>query len=67
MTKKLIISLAVIAGSGNFLSPKATEAAVFPAFLFLAFCMLLVGLGFLLLGRETHGRTMALGIEAEAD
>ncbi len=61
------LSLAVIAGSGNFLSPKATEAAVFPAFLFLAFCMLLVGLAFVLLGRETHGRTMALGIEAEAD
>jgi putative MFS transporter len=61
------LTLAVIAGSGNFVSPKATEAAVLPAFLFLSFCMLLVGLAFLLLGRETHGRAMALSIEAEAD
>ncbi|HEY1257942.1 MAG TPA: MFS transporter [Stellaceae bacterium] len=61
------LTLAVIAGSGNFVSPKATGAAVLPAFLFLSFCMLLVGLAFLLLGRETHGRAMTLSAEAEAD
>jgi len=58
-------SLALIAGTSNIVSPKATEAAVFPAFLFLAFCMLLIGLSFLLLGVETHGRAITLGEEEE--
>jgi len=55
------LSLALIAGTANFVSPKATEGALLPAFLFLAFGMLLVGLSFALLGRETHGRPIALG------
>jgi putative MFS transporter len=55
------LSLALIAGTSNLVSPKATEEAVFPAFLFLAFCMLLVGLSFLVLGVETHGRAISLG------
>jgi MFS transporter, putative metabolite:H+ symporter len=55
------LSLALIAGTSNFVSPKATEGALLPAFLFLAFGMLLVGLSFAILGRETHGRPMALG------
>ena len=38
---------------------------MFPAFLFLAFCMLLIGLSFLLLGVETHGRAITLGEEEE--
>jgi len=38
---------------------------VYPAFLFLAFCMLLVGLSFLFLGVETHGRAIKLGEEEE--
>ncbi len=59
------LSLAVIAGTSNVLRPRATAAAVFPAFLFLSFCMLLVALSFLFLARETHGRAMALGIEGE--
>jgi putative MFS transporter len=59
-------SLALIAGTGNIVSPRATREGVFPAFLFLAFCML-VGLSFRFLGRETHGRATALGIEAAAD
>jgi putative MFS transporter len=58
-------SLALIAGTSNIVSPKATEDAVFPAFLFLAFCMLLVGLSFLVLGVETHGRAMPLGADDE--
>jgi MFS transporter, putative metabolite:H+ symporter len=57
------LSLALIAGTGNIVSPHATEQAVFPAFLFLAFCMLLVGLSFLILGVETHGRAMTLGAD----
>jgi putative MFS transporter len=60
-------SLALIAGTSNIVSPKATEDAVFPAFLFLAFCMLLVGLSFLVLGVETHGRAISLGAEEEED
>jgi MFS transporter, putative metabolite:H+ symporter len=59
------LSLALIAGTSNLVSPQATAAAVFPAFLFLAFCMLLVGLSFLVLGVETHGRAMALGSGGE--
>jgi putative MFS transporter len=59
------LSLALIAGTSNFVSPKATEAAVFPAFLFLAFCMALVGLSFLILGVETHGKAMAQSVGDE--
>jgi putative MFS transporter len=54
------LSLALIAGTSHLVSPQQTAAAVFPAFLFLAFCMALVGLSFLFLGVETHGRTMVL-------
>ena len=58
------LSLALIAGTSNIVSPKATEGALFGSFLVLAFGMALVGLSFALLGRETHGRAMSLG-EAE--
>ncbi len=60
------LSLALIAGTSNLVSPKATAAAVFPAFLFLAFCMALVGLSFLILGVETHGKAISLGTEGGA-
>ena len=60
------LSLALIAGTANVVSPKATEGAMFPAFMFLAFGMLLVGLSFAILGRETHGRPIALGEEGPA-
>jgi MFS transporter, putative metabolite:H+ symporter len=59
------LSLALIAGTSNLVSPQATADAVFPAFLFLAFCMALVGLSFLILGVETHGRAMALDAGGE--
>src|SRR5579884_2785407 len=55
------LSLALIAGTSHLVSMQQTEAAVFPAFLFLAFAMLLVGLSFLFLGVETHGKQMVLG------
>lgn len=54
------LSLALIAGSSHLVSPQQTAAAVFPAMLFLAFAMLLVGLSFLFLGVETHGKPIAL-------
>ena len=55
------LALALIAGSGNIVSPQATESAVLPAFIFLAAHMLLVALGFALFGVETHGRPIGLG------
>jgi putative MFS transporter len=58
------LSIALIAGTSNIISPQATEGALFPAFLFLAGGMLLVGLSFALLGVETHGKAMALDAEA---
>ncbi len=54
------LCLALIAGTGNFVSPKATAEAVMPAFLFLAGCGLLLGLAFTFLGVETHGKALAL-------
>ena len=57
------LSLALIAGTGNIVSPHATAEAVLPAFLFLAFAMVLVGLSFTVLGVETHGVPMTVGDE----
>ncbi len=54
------LSLALIAGTSHLVSPQQTAAAVLPAFLFLAFAMALVGLSFLFLGVETHGKAMVL-------
>jgi putative MFS transporter len=59
------LALAVLAGSDNIIAPKATAAAVFPAFLFLGATMLAVALAFALLGVETHGKQIALGHAAE--
>ena len=53
-------SLAIIAGTGNLLTPHATEQAILPAFLFLAVCALGIGLAFTFLGPETHGRPLAM-------
>ncbi len=57
------LSLALIAGTSNIVAPKATAEAVLPAYLFLAFCMLLVALSYWILGVETHGK--AMGIDAQ--
>lgn len=54
------LCLALIAGTSNLITPKATIDAVMPAFLFLAACGLAIGLAFTLLGVETHGRPLAL-------
>ena len=55
------LSLALIAGTDNLVAPKATAEAVFPAFLFLAFCGLCMGVAFTLYRVETRGKTLALG------
>ena len=61
------LSLALIAGTGNIVSPRATADAVLPAFMFLGFAMVCVGLSFSILGVETHGVPMTLEEEAEAE
>ena len=55
------LSMAVIAGTDNLVAPKATAEAVFPAFLFLAFCGLCMGVAFTLYRVETRGKNLALG------
>jgi len=55
------LSLGLIAGTHNLVTPKATEAAVLPAFLFLAACCLIVGLCYTFLGIETHRKSVPLG------
>jgi hypothetical protein len=57
------LALALLAGSSNVIAPRATSAAVFPAFVLLAVMMLLVALSYLFLGVETHGRPIAQGHE----
>jgi putative MFS transporter len=52
------LGLALIVGSSNYVSPKVTLDALFPALLFLAFCYGQAGLMFLLLGFETRGRSI---------
>jgi len=53
-------SLALIAGTGNLLTPHATEHAILPGFLFLSACALGIGLAFTFLGPETHGKPLAM-------
>jgi MFS transporter, putative metabolite:H+ symporter len=59
------LCLALIAGTSNLITPKATIDAVTPAFMFLAACGLAIGLAFTLLGVETHGRPLALEVTGE--
>jgi putative MFS transporter len=55
------LCLALIAGTGNFVTPQATEDAVFPAFLFLAGWGVAMGLAATFLGTETHGKPLSQG------
>jgi putative MFS transporter len=52
------LGLAVIVGSSNYVSPRVTLDAIYPAFLFLSYWYLQAALAFLLLGIETSGRTI---------
>ena len=56
------LCLGLIAGANNYVTPHATAAAVVPAFLFLATCGVIGGLCFTLLGQETRGKPLDLGI-----
>ena len=61
------LCLALIAGSGDVVSPKATADAVLPAFIFLACCSLVAGIAFTLFRVEMHGRPLTLRRAPEAD
>ncbi|WP_128927141.1 MFS transporter [Bradyrhizobium guangxiense] len=61
------LCLALIAGTSNLITPKATIDAVTPAFLFLAACGLAIGLAFTLFGIETHGRPLALDAPQDSE
>jgi putative MFS transporter len=50
--------LALIAGSSNLVSPKATLDALVPGFNYFAFWYVLGALAFWLIGMETRGRTI---------
>jgi MFS transporter, putative metabolite:H+ symporter len=54
------VVLALIAGTSNYVTPQATEAAVFPAFVFFAICSFAVGLCFTLIPMETHGKPLQM-------
>jgi MFS transporter, putative metabolite:H+ symporter len=52
------LGLALIIGSSDVISPKATIAAIEPAMMYLAGWYVLSGVVFILLGFETRGRTL---------
>src|SRR5229473_1787793 len=52
------LGLALIVGSSEYVSPKVTVDAIFPALLFLAFWYGQAGLVFLFLAEETRGRSI---------
>jgi putative MFS transporter len=57
--------LALSAGSGRALTPRATEQAILPAFTVLSICALAIGLAITFLGPETHGKLLTLEEEEE--
>ena len=52
------LGLALIVGSSNFITPKASVAALVPAYTYLAAWFALAGVVYLLLGIETKGRSL---------
>jgi len=52
------LGLALIVGSSNYVNPKATVDAIFPAFLYLAFWYALAACAFWLVAIETKGRSI---------
>jgi putative MFS transporter len=52
------LGLAIIIGSSNYVSPKASLDAIFPALLYLAFWYAFAGAAFWLIGFETKGRSI---------
>jgi MFS transporter, putative metabolite:H+ symporter len=58
--------LAMIVGSSNVISPKASVAALLPAYAYLAAWFVLAGVAYLVLGFETKGRSLEM-IEQSLD
>lgn len=54
------LCFALIAGTATAVSAEATSAAALSIFVFLAGCGLSIGLAFMFLGVETHGKAIAL-------
>jgi putative MFS transporter len=54
------VCLALIAGSNDVVSPKATTDAIGPAFLFLAACELAALIAIIAYRKEPHGKPMDL-------
>jgi MFS transporter, putative metabolite:H+ symporter len=52
------LGVGLIAGTGDIIDPEATADALLPAFLFLAACSALVGIGFALVPLEPHGKDL---------
>jgi putative MFS transporter len=52
------LGLALMAGSSDVVMPSATVAAIVPAFQFLAFCLFVSGLTYLVMGIEARGTTL---------
>src|SRR6202790_2304253 len=52
------LGLALIVGSSNIITPKASVAALFPAFTYLASFFALAGLAYIFIGMETKGRSL---------
>jgi putative MFS transporter len=50
--------IALLAGTGDLVDPEATLDALMPAFLFLAASVLLVGVGFMVVRIEPHGKDL---------
>jgi putative MFS transporter len=55
------VCLALIAGSSDVVSPKATADAIAPAFLFLAACELAALIAIIAYRKEPHGKPMDIG------
>jgi len=54
------LGLGLIAGTSNLITPRATEQAVTPGFMFMAGCCLIAALAYTFLGIETHRKPLAL-------
>jgi MFS transporter, putative metabolite:H+ symporter len=52
------VGLALIVGTSDIVSPKATAAGLFPAFLMFGLCMLVAGLAFAFIAPEPNGRSL---------
>jgi putative MFS transporter len=52
------LGLALIVGSSNIISPKASVAALLPSFTYLAAWFALAGLAYIFIGMETKGRSL---------